>query len=419
MRYFLVSLFFLLSITVNAQVVESISFKGINKTKPAFLERFITTAEGDLLDTARLEADITRLTYLEPISSARYQVEISNDSARVVFYCSEFYSILPIFSFGGIRENFWLQAGATDVNLSGSNEKLLLYYQYYDRHSFIVDYQKPWIGNSRWGFGVNFTRWGTVEPLYFENGNADYNYDNSSLGANLYYHLNYTDRIIFNATLFEENYRKREQPGLDGAPDLANLRKSLFKLIVSRNKVKSYYFLQDGYSFQLNTEAVFPLDHEANNFYITFAEWRFFKSIGNGRYSFGNLAQRIKVGLSTNEESPFAPFVLDSYVNIRGVGNRVDRGTGMMVWNSEYRHTLWEADKISAQLVAFSDLGAWRNPGGTFDDFVQSENIQWFAGGGVRLILKPVYNAVLRFDYGKDLLHKDIQGFVIGVGQYF
>jgi outer membrane protein insertion porin family len=408
-----------ISFAAHCQVIESISFTGIKKTKPDFLERFIVSSVGEPLDSAILEADKVRLTYLEPISSARFEVAILNGKTKVVFSCTEFYSILPIFSFGGINENFWLQAGATDVNLQGSNEKLLLYYQYYDRHSLIIDYQKPWIGESDWGYGLNFTRWGTVEPLYFENGNAQYNYDNSSLGANLYYHVNYTDRLIFNATIFEERYEKREVPGLEGAPEIANLRKSLFKLIFNRNRVKSNFFNQDGYSFQLNTEAVFPLDHQAKNFYIGFAELRFFKTIGKTNNPIGNLAQRLKFGLSSNENSPFAPFVLDSYVNIRGVGNRVDRGTGMIVWNSEYRHTLWNAKLISAQLVAFSDLGSWRNPGGNLNDFVQSRNIQWFAGGGLRLILQPVYNAVLRFDFGKDLLHKEMYGFVLGVGQYF
>jgi len=409
----------IISFTAHGQIIESISFAGIKKTKPRFLERFLVSSVGEPLDSTRLEADKTRLTYLEPISSVRYEVSLSADKATVIFHCTEFYSILPIFSMGGINENFWLQAGATDVNLQGSNEKLLFYYQYYDRHSIIIDYQKPWIGESDWGYGFNLTRWGTVEPLYFENGSTEYNYDNTSLGANLYYHLNFTDRLVFNATIFEERYQKRELPGLEGAPELANLRKSLFKVIFNRNKVKSNYFMQDGYSLQVNSEAVFPLNHQANNFYITFAELRFFKSIGKTNNPIGNLAQRLKFGLSSNENSPFAPFVLDSYVNIRGVGNRVDRGTGMVVWNSEYRHTLWNASKVSAQLVAFSDLGSWRNPGGGISDFVQSRNIQWFAGGGLRLILKPVYNAVLRFDFGKDLLHENMSGFVFGVGQYF
>jgi hypothetical protein len=48
----------------------------------------------------------------------------------------------------------------------------------------------------------------------------------------------------------------------------------------------------------------------------------------------------LRLGLSTNNESPFAPFSLDNNINLRGVGNAVDRGTGSIVFNTEYRYTL-------------------------------------------------------------------------------
>jgi hypothetical protein len=35
-----------------------------------------------------------------------------------------------------------------------------------------------------------------------------------------------------------------------------------------------------------------------------------------------------------------APFAVDNNINLRGVGNIIDRGT--VVLNSEYRHTLFE-----------------------------------------------------------------------------
>jgi hypothetical protein len=42
--------------------------------------------------------------------------------------------------------------------------------------------------------------------------------------------------------------------------------------------------------------------------------------------------------LASNSKSPFAPLRFNN-INLRGVGNIIDRGTGTVVLNSEYRHT--------------------------------------------------------------------------------
>ncbi len=133
----------------------------------------------------------------------------------------------------------------------------------------------------------------------------------------------------------------------------------------------------------------------------------------------GNLAMRLRMGLSTNLNTPFAPFVLDSRFNIRGAGNRIDRGTGTLVLNVEYRYTIWQNDLFATQGVIFSDAGAWRNAGGRFDDFVNPDYIRHFVGPGFRVIYKKAFNAVFRVDYGFDLYQVGEQGLVIGFGQYF
>jgi outer membrane protein insertion porin family len=131
----------------------------------------------------------------------------------------------------------------------------------------------------------------------------------------------------------------------------------------------------------------------------------------------GNLATRLRLGLSTNEDTPFAPFVLDSYLNIRGVGNRVDRGTGSIVTNLEYRHTIFDDRMFAAQAVGFIDFGTWRKPGGDFSDFSKTENMKAFGGLGLRVIYKRAFDTMLRIDYGYD--YNRSGGFVVGIGQYF
>ena len=123
--------------------------------------------------------------------------------------------------------------------------------------------------------------------------------------------------------------------------------------------------------------------------------------------------------MASNEESPFAPFALDNQLNLRGVGILVDRGTGSIVLNTEYRHTLYDKKWLAIQSNTFVDAGSWRNPGGTLNDFLQHENIKVYSGIGLRFISKKIYNATFRIDYGFDVLKRTSGGFVFGIGQYF
>jgi hypothetical protein len=95
---------------------------------------------------------------------------------------------------------------------------------------------------------------------------------------------------------------------------------------------------------QTNIEFIHSLD-EVRNFVTVFNDFRFFKQMGK-RF---NWANRLRTGIATNDENPFAPFVLDSYLNIRGLGNRVDRGTGSIVINTEMRYTLFDRRILAAQ----------------------------------------------------------------------
>ena len=94
----------------------------------------------------------------------------------------------------------------------------------------------------------------------------------------------------------------------------------------------------------------------------------------------GNLAIRGRFGISTNNDTPFAPFVIDSRVNLRGSGNRIERGTAQLILNAEYRHSLYNKNQIAIQVVGFSDLGNWRPPGAPFNQLLKMEELRHFLG---------------------------------------
>ena len=156
-------------------------------------------------------------------------------------------------------------------------------------------------------------------------------------------------------------------------------------------------------------------DENLINFSIGFNDFSYFARIGKK----GNWASRLRLGIATNINTPFAPFAVDNNLNIRGVGNTIDRGTAAIVLNTEYRYSLIDRDWFVLQSNVFIDGGSWRNPGGDFGDFAQSQNIRIYPGVGLRFIHKRIFNAIFRIDYGYGITEDATQGIVFGIGQYF
>ena len=411
----IVALFILLvPLSSFAQEIASISIEGLKKTKESYVRQFINVTTGDSLDSTQLLLDEKMLTNLEMFGNADFKVSQNKQgNYDVTFICDELYSLLPIFSFGGIEENFWIQAGISEVNLSGRGNKLTTYYQYYDRSSVAAHLTLERIKQSKWGTNINFIKWSTLEPLFFDQGTVEYEYDNWTFGATAIRYFQYRNKLEFGGAYFTEDYT-RVGEGFSDAPARVSEKKVLGKLLYTIDRVNYHFFYLDGIKNFFNVQTVRSLDEDPD-FYIVFNDFHYFKRLKPK----GNFGIRFRYGLSSNQDSPFAPFVLDSYLNIRGIGNRVDRGTGAIILNTEYRHTLLEKERIAIQGVAFSDTGSWRNPGGGFSDFKDPDNFVLFAGGGFRFIHKKIYNAILRIDYGFNLQDTQINGFVLGVGQYF
>ena len=189
----------------------------------------------------------------------------------------------------------------------------------------------------------------------------------------------------------------------------------MFKLIYTFENLDYYYQYIDGFKSQFYGQYVTSENEYQNDFLVFWNDFFYYKRLGDK----GNWANRLRIGLSSNSNTPFAPFALDNNVNLRGVGILVDRGTGSIVWNTEYRHTLYEKKWFILQGNVFTDFGTWRNPGGELSDFVDNDNIRIYSGVGLRFINKKIFNAVFRIDYGYGLTQNASKGFVFGVGQYF
>ena len=397
--------------------ITKINFEGLKKNKPKFLRRTINNRIGEQLEINRVDDDLKYLRQLSGIVNADYRIDTIGNEAELTFKIEEAMTLFPVINFGGIRNNFWFQLGVTEANLFGRGSQVTAFYRNNDdRHNFNLYYRVPFIRGSKWGASFNILRWASVEPIYFDDDLVFYNLDNNSFAGSIFYQFKGNHYVEFGGTYFQESFRKasRHNNEVTPGPDEIEQPKTLAKLIYQINEIDYHYFYLNGFSNQLNIEAVLNID-DGTWFNLMLNDSKYFKRIGEK----GNLALRLRLGLSTNNDNPFAPFVLDSYVSIRGSGNRIDRGTAAIILNAEYRHTIFENKIVGSQLVAFADSGTWRNPGGDFSDLTDSENFRQFMGGGLRLIYKRAFNSMLRVDYGIDIYDINQRGLVVGFGQYF
>ena len=144
-------------------------------------------------------------------------------------------------------------------------------------------------------------------------------------------------------------------------------------------------------------------------------DFRWYKLVGDR----GNVAVRSRLGIATNNEGPFAPFLIDNYENIRGSGNRVERGTAEVSINTEYLMSIWDHKWFTLQSSTFADIGTLRAPGAHFRNFVNGSTMYRYAGLGIRLHSKVLYRTIIRFDYSFNLANLSQGAFVVGFGQYF
>ena len=393
------------------------SFEGMKKTKESFLRDQIFEHKNKPLDIEVIDKNVQLLKNIPGIEYAEYSLDTVGTVVDVTYKVKEISTLVPIINFGGIHGNIFFRLGITDYNWLGRGQFLSATYQNnHGLHSGHLFYKIPRRHNTAWGYTASASSWSSEEPLYFSEAIVDYVYQNNGIGASVIRHFGNTTTLEVGNTAFVELYNKvKAQPeeNLPG-PEQLTQQKLLSKIAFARNKVDYDYFYLKGSKWSLTYQNVFT-----NNEDFLFNSLQF-----EGQYYYRptakiNFATRIKLGLSTNTDSPFAPFVADSHVNIRGVGNRISRGTAEAVINIEYRHTLSNHNSWASQFVAFTDIGSWRNPGGNITELIEKNQIRHFVGIGGRLIYKKLFGATIRVDYGVDIYNPEYRGLVLGLGQYF
>lgn len=387
------------------------------RTKTGFIEKISKVETGVPLDSTVLKNDIIRLKRLASISHAYYQVHTKGDgSYKIVYGVEENFTIIPTANvFTSNDDEFAFRVGLFEYNAFGQNITIGGSYQYDIFNSYGINFRAPNLFSRKFGLALNHNNLTTLEPVFFDNTSADYKYNNTSFEILSLYEFNTKHRTELGLNYFTETYEYREGATNPNVPLNLKVKKLLYKWIYQFNTLDFYYQYINGFSSTLNVQYVTSTDDTLPEFVIFWNDFEYFLRIGER----GNWASRLRLGLATNSNSPFAPFAVDNNLNIRGVGNTIDRGTGVIVLNTEYRHTFFDKKWFVLQGNVFVDGGSWRNPGGDFGDFGDSQNIRIYPGLGFRFIHKRIFNTVFRVDYGHGVTQDATRGFVFGIGQYF
>ncbi|TXE06190.1 outer membrane protein assembly factor [Seonamhaeicola algicola] len=418
MRYFLVLCILFVCAKIGAQeYVNSVKVQGNKRLKASFVKKISTVKAGGVLDSLQLNQDTEFLKRLPSVSHAYYQVfKTETGNYNVVFNIEESFTLIPSPSIYTTNNGeFAFRIGLTEFNLFGQNIGLGAFYQHDIYDSYAINFRAPFLFSNKFGLAVNLQDLTTLEPVFFNNSSADYRYNNESVEVLGLYKINFKNRFEFGATYFSEDYSYVSGVTSSSVPQNLEVNKWLAKLIYEYNNLSYHYQYVSGFRSLFNFQYVTATNSELPNFFITWNDFFYFKRVGKK----GNWANRMRVGLSQNDNTPFAPFSVDNNINIRGVGNTIDRGTGAIVFNTEYRHTLIDKKNVALQSNVFLDSGTWRNPGGTLSDFTNSNNLKIYSGLGLRFIHKKIFNAIFRIDYGLGLTENASQGLVFGIGQYF
>lgn len=412
----ILSFLLIFSVCAQEQKITDFTISGTKKIRKSFIQKITNIEVGKVLDSMILEKDIRALKRLPSVAHADFTV-LKNETGYVVsYYVEDNFTLIPSANVYTTNDDeFAFRIGLYEFNVLGRTMTFGGFYQDDIYSSYGINFRAPFLFSKRVGLALNFQNLTTLEPVFLSEGTADYRYNNTSYEVLGLYRFNFNHRIELGSSFFNEDYQYQNGATNPNVPQQLNVDKVLLKGIYEYTNLDYYYQYISGFRSIFNSQYVISKNVMLPGFVIAWNDFMYYKRLGIK----GNWASRIRLGLATNNETPFAPFAVDNNLNIRGVGNRIDRGTGVMVVNTEYRHTLFEKKWFVLQSNLFIDAGSWRNPGGNLSDFGDAQNFRVYPGVGLRFMHKRIFNAIFRIDYGYGITKDATNGFVFGIGQYF
>ncbi|UII77630.1 hypothetical protein LV716_07635 [Flagellimonas sp. HMM57] len=405
------------------QKITKLEFEGLKRTKESFLRRLVKVRANTVYDSVLVKQDIERLKRLPGIANAKDSVYTLGDEKALVYRIEENFTIIPGLRIATANNGeFAYRISAFEFNLFGNNQLIGGFYERNVFDSYGVFWEHPFLFSDKWGIGFSYQDNTTQEPVFFEEGIKDYRFNARSAEGNLLFFFDFKNEAELGVSFVKESYDFFGDEPLLGRPLSLEADKLIYRGQYRYVDLDIDYQYIDGTINEFTTQYISFLngDEPGTEFLGDFVSFRndliHYRKLGTK----GNWASRLRFAAAFgNDDSPFAPFTLDNQLNIRGVGNTVDRGTAALVLNTEYRHTFYEKGWFAIQGNAFIDAGSWREPGENFGQLFDGTSTRLYSGVGFRLIHKRIFNAVFRLDYGFGISNESTNGIVFGIGQYF
>jgi len=418
LAFMLISAISIAQETSQKPIISELKIEGLKKTKESLIRKIARVEEGETLDSLRLSEDIERLKRLSSTAFAEYKVTQKPDGSYAVTYrLEENFTIIPGLNiFTSNNDEVAFRLAIFEFNLFGQNITTGGFFLRDVFNSFGGYWEAPYLFSDKLGLSFNYKNNDTFEPVFFGDTEVDYRNRNITAEAKILYNFDFHHRAELGVRYFSNDFQflEEEDPGIiiptqEEANDLA------YRGLYEYADVDIVYQYITGVRFKNTVEFIVGADDNINSTFTGISELQYFAKIGNR----GNLATRTQLSISSNNDTPFAPFVVDNNINIRGSGNIQDRGTSSLIVNTEYRHTLHEKGWFVVQGNAFVDASTWRNTGRDFSELFDGSTLRVNPGLGIRFIHKRIFNAVIRIDYGFDVTGDGDSGLVFGIGQFF
>ncbi|MGB3607240.1 hypothetical protein [Psychroserpens sp.] len=413
----------LMSLGASSQdkIIAVVSIEGNDRTRTNFLKRLAFVKEGAILDSVRIASDVRRFKLLPAVASADYKINNLGDGEfEIIYTIVENFAIIPGLNISNAPNgDFAFRTSIFDFNFLGRNQIIGGFYSRNVFDSFGVYWEAPNLLTRKLGIGLNYQNNVLLEPVFFDNdATVNYKFNTRAVEIKMQYEHNFHNRFELGLNISAQEYdfdngdEPLEAPLSLGIDTVAVIGEYEY------NGINIDYQYQSGFRSILSYNVLLGSNGDNDllrNAFIGRNDFEYFKRVGER----GNWANRLSVAYASNSTTPFAALIVDNQLNIRGVGNSVDRGSAAVVFNTEYRYTLYEKGWFVLQSNVFVDTGIWQDPGGNLGDLVSASNNRVYPGGGIRFIHKRIFNAVFRLDYGIGLGDNATSGIVFGIGQYF
>lgn len=420
MRWILCIGFILIGLQGFGQVrVDSIAIENLRRTKADYVLQWVRVEPGDSVQLEDILNDVQELKDLNMFFNVTHKMDTINGKSVLCYIIDEARYVYPSFGNVGSSQNINFSVGVTDINFLGRGQHFGVLYRFYDRHSGKIFHSSPVHRNGKTGHSVVLGSYSSVEPLYFDEGPRDFNFDNYHVSAEGRYWLTRYWNVNIGGMYMYERYQNISDSVGFFDLNIENGQRFQFHKYQVRGgtqyrRINYHNERREGIMNRVHAEYIQTFGFQQPFVKLT-NDLRWYKLVGNR----GNIAVRNRMGIATNNEGPFAPFLIDNYENIRGSGNRIARGTAEIIFNFEYHHSIWDHKLFTLQSTVFSDVGTLRAAGFNFRDFVDQTMVYRYAGLGFRIHSKWLYRTIIRFDYSFNLRDLNQGAFVVGFGQYF